>query len=1569
MAHQGAAAAAVFHPPGEQRVVQRNFRTICDVLFNTDIKSMEYAGAVLLISVLQSDPAYYLRYIQQRGDNFLEIMESEEQMAKESAYATSGALEENMDNDPIISGRSPRAIRPLEVIDMGERAAEQAAVQLYTNLMSFISSTRTSIVTLKQLMLQLNNRIQTQIMRVFAQPDGRRSRVYDNIDYIMTGHDNAPQEIFPKFSFNIICEKEPLLQTILVSGRENGMGKVLSTFVFRDLKNFFDTLPTGANYATLKIVEPSESNRLWQVKISVNKNDFVFFTIQIINVKPEFFDAADLLANFPVVPEPDAAGQRAQPIPQTYQLFENLCFSLYNKANSRDFNGFCSLSEGDEFFTKLLLLLGLDTFLLAGLLQRIRFFLTHLVDSQINIKKKYFIFGLYNLLYCYSQKEYTLETKVYRWLFDQPVMNVVGGQNNKNVFLYSMRLIQHVNNLCRNNAEGREITQVVMGGGKQYSMYQKALNNFIIHRQEFTLFTTQLADQILTRYPNILRQYPNLDILIRNLKHEIIKAAADLDAGVFHHDDALGSTECMTVCMLLQLAFKKLINFTVGDVDNQDTPYDIDIGNSCIGSSDPPAMLSSLRMGLNHPLLFYQGLDLVQHNPVTANALIATAAAAADNARIATAAADAAAPNAAAAGAAAAARFNAQVAAINLLITELDIELTGISSKICPFDLVKKGSMINYTIHIIEAVLLFGLGLAHPIEDLRGIYDNFIDNPDNLAQFISDFCMVTAEGFSSSLKGIFDILYTLFIVENFTNRTLVTQKINKELKRISICAQILYLHYSELAAAAAAAAANARAAAAAANARAAANPQDIGDDVEAAATAAAAADANVTAIDQMLNILKDMISYGYAGDLLSPADFNLIMRKYVEFMVKLCQLFDNPSLTFYCTPLPMDAGRQSTQTERFFMNLLENSNREPQSVPVVGDLLLQPQPPPPPPPAVDFTDIDDDNRNTILASLRCIVPAIRTIRQMDADLLAGLCQNAAYASYCDMKNKNNLRIIMSTAYQSFLFDITKRELIQQRNMTPGEIDKDNQHFHIGVTTATGLSDMFIHHPFFFVGLLAALAPCYRQEQNLLDISIEQFDGITINNPRQLQFMFWFITSVFGIKTKSAPKKLISLLRTYLNGIRELGLQNPIFGCNITFPDVPNPRPARIEGVVVVAGPNPLINDITLLCLAYDPYTINRAFDLYKNADDNLRGVAANSVFKIDNTIAIRINSLVLKQTVLSRLTVSFSKLPRGQAYVSQSSIFMSSVLNNFIAGFQLLLAGVVQVITVMSMLTLILQIVPNVLTENPYKPTPHDVSKFIDFQTEPQYYRNRWIIYLVTEIFNSGDNGKNLFDHMVLLVLLFRYLTILPTDAIQGIPIIYDVVNRTTQRCIRDARVLIASYQCTTVLEDAVAERQGIPVEVIQHEVQAAANDTHVQNRQINSAASHYTGRAALMRINAAVAADAADIRRGRSRNIAADDAAAALAALPVAQGNKRKRRGGGTICLRNPHSPKKPNNHTRKNKYKRNNKNKNKKHKSSPKYRKINPSSRSGSQSNKKKSKSKLPQKNVTFKRRRYNK
>jgi hypothetical protein len=78
---------------------------------------------------------------------------------------------------------------------------------------------------------------------------------------------------------------------------------------------------------------------------------------------------------------------------------------------------------------------------------------------------------------------------------------------------------------------------------------------------------------------------------------------------------------------------------------------------------------------------------------------------------------------------------------------------------------------------------------------------------------------------------------------------------------------------------------------------------------------------------------------------------------------------------------------------------------------------------------------------------------------------------------------------------------------------------------------------------------------------------------------------------------------------------------------------------------------------------------------------------------------------------------------------------------------------------------------------------------------------------------------------------------------------------------------------------------------------------------------------------------------------------------------------GGSNNKTKSNNKSSKTNNHTRRNKNKRkkNTKSKTKfKPKSSSKYKKVIPSSRSGSQSNRKKSKPKKSQKNVTFKRRR---
>ena len=90
--------------------------------------------------------------------------------------------------------------------------------------------------------------------------------------------------------------------------------------------------------------------------------------------------------------------------------------------------------------------------------------------------------------------------------------------------------------------------------------------------------------------------------------------------------------------------------------------------------------------------------------------------------------------------------YNNAEATLNIERNRAENFLKDISSTISPFDLVQKGSMIDYIEHIIDAVILFG--------------NRKIQKNPGLSQLLSEYCMITEEGFSSPLKGIFDIFYT-----------------------------------------------------------------------------------------------------------------------------------------------------------------------------------------------------------------------------------------------------------------------------------------------------------------------------------------------------------------------------------------------------------------------------------------------------------------------------------------------------------------------------------------------------------------------------------------------------------------------------------------------------------------------------------------------------------------------------------------------------------------------------------------------------------------------------------------
>lgn len=1424
------------------------------------VSSLQIMSALNLANLNLNDMTY-LEYKSAIDSvpNYENIMDDEDELLQQIAYENSKNTDGNVEGDTTfdpVTGDSPNTIAARNTEIYGGYCLQADLLPL----LQFTETVRNDAKNNCKLHKILTD--MRDIMKcAFGIPEDEFHmkphfsyiRLYDNIDLV----ELDTKSLFPKFSFNILSVKnDMLLQTRLLAGRENGMGFFLNDYVGSALQPYFDSI-ISSGFAKVKIIPPADTSHLWQIKLRVLKTDFIFISLQIINVKQEYFQnpfdrggfMVDEIYNkvYTSTTEYESDMEEApaiidQRIREDYNKALNLCFSLYNKCLSKDFNALCSLSELDGIIAVMLFMN--DPKSCEIFTEYIKYFLTNLVDTYVNVKKQYFYLGLYNLLVSISQKIYTPETKAYEKLFDSNA--ATNSKPGKNIFFDSMHIIKEAvikaNAPCSTNRPSstmgamgadesvetkmREPIRFAMGGGKLYSLYQKALsitpqlsnshtpppiftdpsttsllssftlvqilynfqNNlfiqqylqsrdkeniqlrekinqlFLLKIQEKSLMDsgipneflsemitilgielknqkifsdlkkklTELSSanptdyafkiQIILELSTVLPVLPIIDDINRPLydyvtitflkffidydinfikylllnfesihfhhkynllvasMSETVNPAADADFGMFYEDTALGATSCMTVCMILQLALKDLIDVNViRSLIDPWTNSEIDIGNSCIGT--PPVTLSSLRIVINNSVPFYKDILPETGSPYPG--------------------------------------------CITSILTGLKLaELINVKATISPFDFVQKGSLVAYIEHILEAVNTFGMLYTYKRGE-KNIKINITpissEDIELIAQKLSNYCMITDECCSTPLKGIFDIFYTLFIIENFANRALVTQKINKELKRVAICAKVLFLHYKLL------------------------DPSSHNIEIQ-----------------DMLDILLEMCSFSF-----SEPDFSLnnesqmiyIMNKYVEF-VNMIANFALQSLPFlfFCSLPKFEQTRGFTKIEDIFNKLLENSSNRYYNV----------------------------NPNTEVTSklTECIPCVLDVLNKCQPSILQMLNNNKQYCAECDAMNKASGRIILSSAYQSVLWSTKNYKTISKTRPS-----RDVLGLYDLYEKATASTDNTFNN--FIKELITMLGNCTFTRALALQetlISILKLDDIDpsgeIIAPRNaspyFQFLCWFLTCVFGVKVKSKKQKIASLTRKYLSLIDKQLTDLFGFTINITEEtknllksptDTPTGSPT---GSPSCRGMNKGQIPPYYLFLAYDSFVAPMAYDKYddyaKNhpkkdpypSEINRFGVSCD-VILYDGGIAIDPYTPVM-DFILTDLSGRFEKLPAGISKIIAVSEKMRGVLLNFLSSYQ----------NPESVQKYLCSLSQDSFADILYVPGSHDARKFFELKPEE---RTPWLRYLIYKIRISENviddvtdkpNPKDRFFCIKLLFLLIKYL-ILP-DISSGKP-------------------------------------------------------------------------------------------------------------------------------------------------------------------------------------------------------
>ena len=787
----------------------------------------------------------------------------------------------------------------------------------------------------------------------------------------------------------------------------------------------------------------------------------------------------------------------------------HLLFALLSKACAKDFNCLCAMSDIDVAL--FINIIGdpstFNADALGALKQRMRDFLQLLADPQLDSKKRYMKTALHNLVANYvdkliiqatGQQSMTGETLAYKLLFDGDIEHGVSG-SGAHTFNPIMREIEKIIHQLR---DARMELQVSLCGGRMIYKLGEVLRDYI----EAKFGKTDAArDAAATAFGVPLNEMVKLLNLPSDSDYTLTFA------GVTSGDPDVIQTRLMFLTFCAQLSIKYIIDgfcttsqyrtLFLGNLEKLAV-----IGMSLVGGD---FQLSSARNSCDS-LAFLDAINVI-HVPEPLNTFL------------------------------------------NEFLNEFRVPLT--ESSLAPCDNVPKMNSGNYIIKI--SGYIFSSGYVPPY--LQGVMEQIARNINTIAEIISRLSMSTDEGFSSPVKVLFDIFFTLFSIENFTNRAFVTQKINKELKRIAICASILFFHFQEL------------------------------------LLKYAAGTEQHTQISLMIEILKQVIKFGYTPTYtLLSENLDATMIAYTECFVQLLHLYHIGVVFYSRDPSTIDP------------STIEPSTIEPSALEIIKRILahrLSLTPPLTPLETLCMNMLKGEVAAEPLgllphAVLTRVIPAgntfLNAISTPGLDILEKFIKFKKEVKSLDLEYKSKGEFLTSIqAFEIFLNGLTPMLLVPAggRSQLLDNLLPFLQVLH---------SDMRFTQLMHFQPVVVAISENLRNPGALPH-------GLQVTG--QYQFCVFALLSIFGVKFKSEPGKIALFTKMLFRSLFSRGATDActiLLGVDLGLIDQVKYRNSfennEKDQILITALAHCRIDPVTLPVIGtyYGPGKIHYGIDTYVN---------------------------------------------------------------------------------------------------------------------------------------------------------------------------------------------------------------------------------------------------------------------------------------------------------------------------------------------------------------------------------